>query len=140
VRERLRRRSLPEADAERVVARLLELKLLDDRAFAEAYVARRSSGRGRLALQQELRRKGVTPALIDAALGTPGASDEGRAAAALLRKQAWRFTLSADADAAERARARSRAYALLARRGFDPDAVRAAVDELFAGSDADDAP
>jgi regulatory protein len=140
VRERLRRRSLPEADTERVVARLLELKLLDDRSFAEAYVARRSSGRGRLALQQELRRKGVAPALIESALATQGGSEEGRAAVALLRKQAWRFTLTPDADAAEAARVRSRAYALLARRGFAPDAVHAAVDDLFAAFDAGDEP
>ena len=126
LRARLRRRSLPEADAERVVARLVELGLLDDRAYARDHVERRAATRGRLALQQELRRKGVAEDLIDAAVGVGSDDDQRRAAAALLRKQAWRFAAAADA-----AKARARAYALLARRGFPPDAAREAVDEVL---------
>jgi regulatory protein len=135
VRQRLRRRSLPEDEAERVVSRLLELGLLDDRAYAVAYVERRAATRGALALRQELRRKGVAAELVDRAVGAHGEADQRRAAVALLRKQAWRFEVAPDADDAEAARARARAYALLARRGFAPDVVREAVDEALPAHD-----
>jgi regulatory protein len=137
VRERLRRRSLPEPDAERVVARLLELGLLDDRAYAENYVERRTATRGRLALQSELRRKGVAQPLIEAALAAESDEGQGRAAAALLRKQAWRFEAATGGDATAAAKARAKAYALLARRGFPPDAVRAAIDDVLPAIDDD---
>jgi regulatory protein len=135
VRERLRRRSLPEPDTERVVARLLELGLLDDRAYAVAYVERRAATRGGLALRQELRRKGVAADLIDQTVGAHGEADQRRAAVDLLRKQAWRFEVAPGASDALVARARGRAYALLARRGFAPDVVREAVDEVVPTDD-----
>lgn len=135
VRQRLRRRALPEADTERVVARLLELGLLDDRAYAIAYVDRRAATRGGLALRQELQRKGVATELIERAVGAHGEADQRRAAVELLRKQAWRFEVAPGADDALVARARGRAYALLARRGFPPDVVREAVDEALAAHD-----
>jgi regulatory protein len=137
VRERLRRRALPEPEVERVVARLLELALLDDRSFARHYVERRSATRGRLALQAELRRKGVAQEHVDDALGGEGEGEvaQADAAVALLRKQAWRFGAATGRGRAEAAKARARAYALLARRGFAPDAVRAAVDEVLPGDD-----
>jgi SOS response regulatory protein OraA/RecX len=83
--------------APRRVARLQELRLLDDRAYAEAYVRRRRDERGRLALRTELRRKGVAEALVEGVLAgdddDPGLDDDQqlRAAAALLAKHAWRF-------------------------------------------------
>jgi regulatory protein len=114
-----------------VVARLLELGLLDDRAYADAYVERRAATRGGLALRQELRRKGVAPDLVDRAVGAHGEADQRRAAVDLLRKQAWRFEVAPGAGEPLLARARARAYALLARRGFAPDVVREALDEAL---------
>ncbi len=135
VRARLLRRSLPEADAQRVVERLLELGLLDDAAYAQSYVERRATQRGRLALQQELSRKGVAQGLIDRALGERGDDDQRRAAVALLHKQAWRFEAAGGDDRDAAARARAKAYALLVRRGFPPDAVREALEEVLPAVD-----
>lgn len=149
--ERLRRRGLEPELRERVVARLRELGLLDDRAYAAAYVRRRRGERGRHALRAELLRKGVAESLVEAALAgdgdEPPLDDRQQldAAVALLTKHAWRFEASeappeaaadnaaaADApDAADAAnaqrRARARAIGFLARRGFAPDVASAAL-------------
>jgi regulatory protein len=135
MRERLRRRSLPDAETERVVERLEELGLLDDRAFAEAYVRTRAESRGRLGLRRELQRKGLAEEVVDDALAERTDDDEARAAVALLRKQAWRFRAAHEDDRERAAAARSRAYALLARRGFPPDAARGAVEAVLGAHD-----
>ncbi|CAN5829438.1 hypothetical protein BH23DEI1_BH23DEI1_05040 [soil metagenome] len=136
MRVRLERRSLPEADADRVVARLQELDLLNDRAFARAYVRSRTAGRGRLGLARELRRKGVAEDVVDDALADATDEAQGRAAAELIRKQAWRFRDAALDDPERAAAARARAFALLARRGFPSDAARHAVEQVLGEIDA----
>ncbi|MFD0659331.1 recombination regulator RecX [Thermocatellispora tengchongensis] len=59
--EALRKREVPEAVAERVLARFTDVGLIDDEAFAAAWVSSRHAGRGlaRRALAAELRRRGV---------------------------------------------------------------------------------
>jgi regulatory protein len=136
VRERLRRRSLPEPDADAVVAKLQRLGLLDDRAFAEGYVRGRARERGRLALRRDLHRKGVGEDVVEAALAPHDDADQAVAARALLRKHAWRFAAASDDPTAARA-ARARAYGLLARRGFPPDAAQAAVEAVLGATDPD---
>jgi regulatory protein len=122
------------------VARLLELGMLDDRAFGQAWVESRDRARprGESAIRQELAHKGLDRELIaelletrrrgdGAADGEPrgdGASEDSAApdelaAERLLRKRA--SALLRIADPRER---RNRAYALLARNGFDPDVCR----------------
>lgn len=135
LRQRLQRRSLPEADCDRVLIRLKELQLLDDHAFAGSYLRARAQQRGRLALQQELRRKGVDDEVVSAAMAgdelTPALDEAQQAAAAhaLLAKHAWRFQLPS--DDAQLPKLRARASAFLARRGFAPDAVAEAVEATF---------
>jgi regulatory protein len=135
MRERLRRRSLPESEVERVVARLEELGLLDDHAFASAFVRSRALSRGRLGLRQELERKGVPEAVVEEVLAERSDDDEAGTAEGVLRKQAWRFADARADDPARAAAARARAYALLARRGFAPDAARAAVEAVLGGDE-----
>lgn len=130
VRARLRRRSLPEGDADAVVAKLERLGLLNDRAFAEGYVRSRARERGRLALRRELHAKGVAEDALADALAPHDDADQAAAARALLVKHAWRFAAAPD-DALAVQAARARAYRLLARRGFPPDAVAAAVAEVL---------
>lgn len=158
VAERLRRRGLDADRADAIVARLTELRLLDDRAFAAAYVRRRREERGRFALRGDLTRKGVDEAVVERAL----AGDDGEAAlddaqqraaaAALLAKHAWRFVprpavdeaappaARARAEADARRRVRARAASFLARRGFGPEAVADALGDAFGERDATDAP
>ena len=154
------RRGLDPALCAETVARLQELRLLDDRSYAEAYVRRRRDERGRLALRAELRRKGVAEALVEGVLAGDdddlGLDDtqQLRAAAALLAKHAWRFegrpgaaasgagdALAADPDpgaaALDLRRRRARAASFLARRGFTPDIVSSALAHAFSDRDDD---
>ena len=130
MRARLRRRALAEDEVERVVGRLEELRLIDDHAFARVYVASRAAAHGDLALRHALRRKGVAEAIVDDVLVDRSEHDQLAAAEALLRKHAWRFASPKTAEAG-----RARAFALLARRGFAPDAAREAVDAVLPPSE-----
>jgi regulatory protein len=113
------------------ITRLGELGMLDDAAFARAWVDSRDRARprGERALADELRLRGVDRAVIVAAL------DERREASAATDSDDDEIAPSADEAAATRllernsrllARVadprarRQRAYALLARNGFDP--------------------
>ncbi|CAM5630275.1 Regulatory protein RecX [Streptomyces fumanus] len=66
----LRKREIPDDAAEEVLSRFEEVGLIDDSAFADAWVESRHHGRGlaRRALARELRTKGVDSTLIDAAV------------------------------------------------------------------------
>jgi regulatory protein len=120
---------------EGAIARLVELGILDDATFARAWVESRDRARprGERALRQELLLKGVDRALIDEVLGERG---EGReqgadvgAAAQLLARHARSLERAAD----PRVR-RQRAYALLARNGFDPDVCAEAASTFVRGN------
>lgn len=129
------------------VERLVALGYLDDVAFARAWVESRDRAhpRGARALRDELRRKGVSAEDVEAALAareaTAAGTDEDDAA---LEPGSGERAGSAasDADAAARLlarrggpllreqdprRRRAKAYALLARNGFDPDVCRESV-------------
>ena len=107
------------------IDRLLELRILDDEAFARSWVESRDRARprGERAIREELRVKGIDRATIDAVLEERrgGAEDEpDRDAAERLIERNAR-SLARVADPRKR---RERAYALLARNGFDPDVCR----------------
>ncbi len=115
------------------IARLTDLGMLDDEVFGRAWVESRDRARprGERALRDELRLKGIERAVVDRVLDdrrdmTPGEGDDGaagdpdRVAAARLMERHAR----ALARIAEPRRRRERAYALLARNGFDPDVCR----------------
>lgn len=126
VRRRLRSAGYSGALVEGAVERLVELGFLDDAAFARAWVESRDRARprGERALRVELRQKGVGRAETDEALGErrdgveagdgAGSADEA-AAERLLARRASQLGRVPD----PRVR-RQRAYALLARNGFDP--------------------
>ena len=117
------------------VTRLTDLRFLDDEAFARAWVESRDRAhpRGAQALRRELALKGVDRTLADAILAerrSPAGEPDADVAAAerLLERNAR--TLARVDDPRLR---RQRAYALLARHGFDPsvasDAARRLVSE-----------
>ena len=135
---------------EGAITRLGELGMLDDEAFARAWVESRDRARprGERALTDELRLRGVDRTVIAGALderresaaadaGTdddeaPPSADEA-AAERLLARNAR--TLARVAD--PRAR-RQRAYALLARNGFDPSVCATLSARLLDTTEADD--
>ena len=140
VRHRLRAAGYRDELVEAALLRLTELGFLDDAGFARTWVESRDRARPRgvRALRDELRRMGVAAADIEGALaareavasgddpGDPrlvpgegeraasGASDAAAAARLLARKGAG---LMREPDLRKR---RARAYAMLARAGFDP--------------------
>jgi len=122
------------------VVRLAELGILDDEAFARAWVESRDRARprGERALRRELSLKGIDREVLDDVLEErrEAAGDEGtnidlEAARRLLARNARSLERVAD----PRTR-RQRAYALLARNGFDPDVCRQASVELANASSA----
>lgn len=135
LRRRLERKEIPGAAIEATLAWLDERGYVDDAAFADAFIRDRLRlrPRGRLGLIQELRRKGVDAATAEAAIDrvmADEAVDEGAlardAAEAWARKNGPAVRRAAR-HREDRLRARRRLYGHLARRGFAPDAVRAAI-------------
>jgi regulatory protein len=126
----------PQQAVQHALARLQERGLIDDAAFARAYVAdrRRLHGWGTDRIARELARLGADPAAVQAALtdGAGGGEEEElQRALQLLSKQ----RPSAPPQAAKR-----RAYQLLLRRGFSTTVAYAAVRRWAAETrlDADD--
>jgi regulatory protein len=110
----LRKREIPDAAAEEVLSRFEEVGLINDSAFADAWVESRHHGRGlaRRALAQELRTKGVDPTLIDAAVGQLDSEQEEATARELVARK-LRSTRGLDRDKRLR-----RLAGMLARKGY----------------------
>jgi SOS response regulatory protein OraA/RecX len=178
VRRHLNAAAFPPPLVERAIARLVELGMLDDRAFGRAWVESRDRARprGEAALRRELSLKGLDRETIAAVLAERNeAAADGSAADGILvrwssqgrgpergvseregmdRPSAGRAedeAAAADELAAARLLAknraallriadprarRGRAYALLARNGFDPDVCHEAA-ARFAASEID---
>ncbi|GGV92358.1 hypothetical protein GCM10015535_53280 [Streptomyces gelaticus] len=110
----LRKRDIPDEAAEEVLSRFEDVGLIDDAAFADAWVESRHHGRGlaRRALVRELRTKGVDSALIDEAVGQLD-SDQEEATARELVARKLRSTRGLDRDKRLR-----RLAGMLARKGY----------------------
>ena len=128
----LTRRNIPDEATTVVLDRLEAVGLVDDAAFATAWVESRHSGRrlGRRALAEELRRKGIPRDLIDAALCRVTRDDEAAAARELIRRR-MKTMRGLDRSTATRRLASS-----LARRGIPGGIADDAIREALAGSDA----
>jgi regulatory protein len=85
----LRRRRVPDEIAEAVLGRFAEVRLIDDAAFARAWVETRHHGRGlaRRALSAELHQRGVAADEVRAAVGSLGDADELATARRLVAKR-----------------------------------------------------
>lgn len=109
------------------IGRLLDLAIIDDAAFAHAWVESRDRARprGERALRRELAAKGVDRETVDGAIEERDAAApdaDADAARRLLDRNARALARVAD----PRAR-RQRAYALLARNGFDSELAMSSV-------------
>lgn len=110
----LRKREIPDEAAEEVLSRFEDVGLIDDAAFAGAWVESRHHGRGlaRRALVRELRTKGVAPSVIDDAVGALDADQEEETARELVARK-LRSTRGLDRDKRLR-----RLAGMLARKGY----------------------
>ncbi|MGV9965352.1 recombination regulator RecX [Streptomyces olivaceus] len=110
----LRKREIPDEAAEEVLSRFEEVGLINDSAFADAWVDSRHHGRGlaRRALARELRTKGVDATLIDAAVSRLDSEQEEETARELVARK-LRATRGLDRDKRLR-----RLAGMLARKGY----------------------
>jgi regulatory protein len=86
----LRKQRIPDEVAESVLSRFAEVGLIDDAAFARAWVESRHHGRGlaRRALTAELRQRGVPDGEVRSAISLLGPQDELATARRLVAKRA----------------------------------------------------
>ncbi|MFI9615293.1 recombination regulator RecX [Streptomyces sp. NPDC052023] len=110
----LRKREIPDDVAEDVLSRFEEVGLINDGAFADAWVESRHHGRGlaRRALAQELRTKGVDSTLIEEAVAQLDTEQEEATARELVARK-LRSTRGLDRDKRLR-----RLAGMLARKGY----------------------
>lgn len=116
VRLYLQRRGAPPDRIETIIARLMDLRYLDDRAYAERWVRRRMADRpmGRERLKFELDAKGVEASIAETAIGEAfGKTGEDRLACLaldLIQRHGRRLTPM-------------QALRLLRQRGFDEETI-----------------
>ncbi|MFI9510246.1 recombination regulator RecX [Nocardia sp. NPDC052566] len=121
---------------DRALDRLAEVGLIDDAAFAEQWVHSRHtfSGKGKQALAQELRRKGVDPADSAPALESITSDDEATRAAELVRRKLRTIPRGLDRDKTIR-----RLVGMLARRGYSQSTAFTVVKAELAQAEFDTA-
>ncbi|SHM44659.1 regulatory protein RecX [Cryptosporangium aurantiacum] len=129
----LAKRNVPIEAAEAVLDRFGEVGLINDAAFARAWVETRQRGRGlgRSALAGELRRKGVDRDVVQEALEQIDADDDIEAARRLVEKK-----LPGTRGLAPDKRAR-RLVGMLARRGHSSGLAYRVVREALAAEGTD---
>jgi regulatory protein len=134
VRQNLLKAGYGDATIDRVLERLRGVALVDDAAFAKYWIDNRTQfkPRGEVALRQELRRKGVDREVIDAVLDeSEHADDQAAIQAALAKADRYRQL--------PRPEFTQKLGAYLARRGFDYETVREAVQAAWQAVHADEA-
>ncbi|GLW97965.1 recombination regulator RecX [Microtetraspora sp. NBRC 16547] len=134
--EALRKREVPEEAAHAVLERFSEVGLIDDEAFAAAWVSSRHAGRGlaRRALAQELRHRGVDEDTVNEAVERLDPEQEVETARRLVARK-LRGTRGVDPQARTR-----RLVGMLARKGYGPGLAFRVVREALEseGAEIDD--
>jgi regulatory protein len=130
----LARRGVPEDAATRVLDRFTEVGLIDDAAFAAAWVSSRQSGRGlaRRALAAELRAKGVDGEVASAAVAEVDPQDEWDTARRLVERKLPAMRRL------DRVTAERRLVGMLARKGYGGGLAGWVVREALDARDQDD--
>jgi regulatory protein len=131
----LAKRGVPDEAAEAVLDRFTEVGLIDDAAYAQAWVSSRQAGRGlaRRALSAELRAKGVDPEVAAEAVQAVGDDDERAAARRLVDRKVGAMRRL------DRTTATRRLMGMLARKGYNGGLAAAVVREALDSAGADDA-
>ncbi|MEU9099279.1 recombination regulator RecX [Streptomyces sp. NPDC048361] len=132
----LKKREIPDEISEEVLSRFEEVGLINDAAFADAWVESRHHGRGlaRRALARELRTKGVDATVVDEAVAQLDSDREEETARALVARK-LRSTRGLDRD-----RRLRRLAGMLARKGYPEGMALRVVRQALQqeGDDADD--
>jgi regulatory protein len=130
IRDRLRRKEFADEAIEATIERLAALGMIDDAAFARAWVENRQASRPRGvgALRDELRRKGIDRALAETVLSDEALiGGEDQHAMAIARGALHKY-----AQAPDRASFQRRLGGYLQRRGFGFDTIGPILETLWA--------
>jgi len=133
VRQNLRKAGYGDETIDRVLERLRGVGLVDDAAFVRYWIDNRTQfkPKGEAALRQELRRKGVDRDVIDTVVAeSEHAEDKAAFRAALAKADRYRQL--------PRQEFAQKLGAYLARRGFDYETVREAVQAAWQAVHADE--
>lgn len=135
---------------EDAIGRLSELGVLDDEVFARLWVESRDRARprGERALRDELRLKGIERSLVDSVLedrrsggsDTAGPEEPPRSPDRVAAERVIERHARALGRIADPRQRRQRAYALLARNGFDPETCREVAATVAAWENDADGP
>nr|WP_166756286.1 regulatory protein RecX [Modestobacter marinus] len=130
----LAKKDVPDDAAAAVLDRFTEVGLIDDAAFAAAWVSTRQSGRGlaRRALTAELRAKGVDGEVAAAAVAEVDPQDEWDSARRLVERKLPSMRRL------DRVTAERRLIGMLARKGYGGGLAGYVVREALDGRDADE--
>ncbi len=125
-------KGVPLEAAEAVLDRYTEVGLIDDAAFAQAWVSTRQAGRGLAtrALAQELHRKGIDKDMAGAALATIEPAAEEATARKLVQRK-LRSMRGLEPSVATR-----RLLGMLARKGYPSELSFRVIREELHGSEA----
>jgi regulatory protein len=126
IRKYLKKKEQPEDHIDRIVERLRNAGLIDDKAFAGMWVENRAAfkPKGKRALKAELRAKGVPAAEIEAALENV---DEAQAAQQLANSRAVRIMRAKPT----KIEFKKKLFDFLARRGFGYETISDAVERAW---------
>ena len=129
--EVLAAKNVPSEVATAVLDRFEEFGLINDEAFAAAWIESRQSSRGlaRRALALELRRKGLDEELVRESLATIDAGDEVELARAVVQRKVH---ATRGLDSHKRIR---RLAGVLARKGYPPDVCMSVVKDAIAADE-----
>jgi regulatory protein len=128
------KRGVPDHAATAVLDRFTEVGLIDDAAFATAWVGSRHRGKGlaRRALAAELRKRGIDDEIAGEALAEVTTDDEAIAAQALVRRR-LRSMSGVTRDVQTR-----RLVSMLARKGFGGGLAYSVVRQVIDGAALDE--
>jgi regulatory protein len=129
----MRRKGFEEEIVTDILERYAEVGLIDDAVFARAWVESRHRSRGlsKRSLAGELRRKGVDPDFVDAAVEQVSDDDE-RAAALELARRRYRSLAGQTDDAVLR-----KLVGMLARKGYGSGIAIPVVKQVLAEAESD---
>lgn len=112
-----------------IILKLKRQKFLNDREFAKIWVRSRTEykPKGKWLVKMELKQKGISPDVIDEILENRDlrALSEVGLAVELLEKKRKKY------ESMDRQERFTKAGSMLARRGFDLDSIKAAIDQVF---------
>jgi regulatory protein len=126
IRKKLTEKNIPLSVVEPTVERFKNLRLIDDRQFAQGWVASRlKKPLGINRVRQELREKHVEKTLIEESLKTAyGSHDEEAVVTELAKRRAEKYKNIAPP------KLKRRIYAYLQRRGFTTDTINQVIQKL----------